>query len=496
MPDLPAPYDLIIVGLGPVGLFAANVFGQKGWKVLAIEQHQKAWPYPRAIAMDDEVLRAIQSVDLLEVFQTQTRSIQGLQFLHRENEAFFTTAHHLEGDFSKGPYLFYQPELEAILKKGTQRFPNVTLQWGTRLDSFEAQANRPVLCHLSRPSGEKSQVFCSYLLGCDGANSTVRKRLNIQENNLNYEGHILKIDAQVKDANLLSFKADYAQKYCSPSRPWVRMRGKGQHCRWEFQFKDHEVENLEQVETDGLRLIQQTGENIDNIELIHSSYYRYRSVVQQTWRKGKVMIAGDAAHLTPPYIGQGMCSGFRDIVNLSWKLEAIHKQTCSETLLDTYDSERIPHMTEFIKLAILVGRVFKTRWYYLLFLLSRLPFIGQYARQFNPKNPRLGLGCFSQLKTARCLFPQFYFHTEADTTVKSDDYIGPNWTFLSIKQLPKVQQSAAQQAGIPILYLDPKLDKHSVLHTWFRRHQVSIILLRPDKYCFGGGHSLPRILQA
>ncbi|MEM6724504.1 MAG: FAD-dependent monooxygenase, partial [Bacteroidota bacterium] len=350
----PASYDLIIIGLGPVGLFAANLFGKMGWSVLAIEQHEKRWPYPRAIAMDNEAFRALQRIDLLDPIQAQTASIGGLQFLHQDNRVFFETGFQIQGDFDKGPYMFYQPELESTLEEGTKRYPNVRLQWGCKLTSFEERKNETVLCNLTPSSGEKTHLSCKYLLGCDGANSTVRTLLGIQEQNLNYDGHILKIDARAKDLSKLSFDAGYAQKNCSTQRAWVRMRGKDDHVRWEFQFKDSEVEDANISEADGLQLIQETGEDISNLELIHCSFYRYRSLVQQSWREGRVLIAGDAAHLTPPYIGQGMCSGIRDIVNLSWKLEAIRKGQYASKLLETYDAERIPHMVHFIRVAIAV----------------------------------------------------------------------------------------------------------------------------------------------
>jgi len=490
-------YDLIIIGLGPVGLFAANVFGAKGWKVLAIEQYAHSWKYPRAIGMDDEILRAIQSIGLLNKILPRTNLIRGLQLLHRDNEVFYTTASPKEGDFERGPYLFYQPELEAILEEGTTRYPNVTLRYNCQLKSILKNEEIVII-----ECGEKDNfqsiepIQCQFLLGCDGAKSTLRQLLQIEEKDLNYAGYILKVDAKAKDLNKITFNKAFAQKYCSTKRAWVRMVGRDDHCRWEFQFKGKNVNPELLSDESALSYIQAAGDDIENLKLINTAFYQYRSVVQKKWRKGRAIIAGDAAHLTAPYIGQGMCAGFRDIVNLSWKLAAIYKNELSTKLLTTYRSERAPHITHLIKVAMVIGYLFKTRWYYLLLMLKKIPFIGKYGEEFNPPIPKLGKGFFASHRRARGIFPQFKLYPSADKLIYSDDWIGEKWALVSLEKLSEKEFESAQHLGVEGFQISEALDKNHKVKTWFRQQKLKVVLLRPDKYIFAAGQDAVTLLTA
>ena len=489
-------YDIIIVGLGPVGLFAANVFGEKGWKVLAIEQHSERWKYPRAIGMDDEILRNLQTINLSSAVLPRTRTIKGLQLLRRDNEVFFTLSNPQDGDFEKGPYLFYQPEFERILEEGAKRFHNVKLLYNCQLESFNNVKNGVDVSCLDKNNPQFIQKFQGrFLIGCDGANSTVRNELGIKEKSLNYDGYILKIDAIANDVSKFNFNIDYAQKYCSTKRAWVRMIGRDLHCRWEFQFKGENPDPNALTEKSALRYIKEAGDDVENIEIINVAFYKYRSVVQEKWRDGNVLIAGDAAHLTAPYIGQGMCGGFRDIINLSWKLEGIINREFSRDILSTYQSERSPHMKHLIRIAISVGYLFKTRLYYILLFLKLIPFLKLNDGEFNPPVPKLGRGFFSKRKYSRGIFPQFKLKTSEGEVINSDDYLGHDWVLISSEAISDNDLRFCQRSGVKLMITDVQKDTQMKINNWLKEKNVKVVLLRPDKYIFSSGNQAQQVLN-
>lgn len=490
-------YDIIIVGLGPVGLFAANVFGKAGWKVLAIEQYETRWPYPRAIGMDDEILRELGAIGLQEEVLARTHEIKGLQFIHKENEVFYTTAFKSEGFLPKGPFLYYQPELEEILEGGSQRYPTVELRYGCKLEDFEQnQEENEVEILLRLSDGNSQKLCCTYLIACDGANSSVRQKLGIKEKSFRYEGYILKIDAEAKDLQKFTYDTEYAQKYCSTDMAWVRMLGRDNHCRWEFQFKG-KVEDPELIsEKQALKYIAAIGEDVENLRIINVAFYRYRSLVQKEWQRGNCFIAGDAAHLTAPYIGQGLCAGIRDISNLAWKLGEIRDGKCDKRLMGSYQKERSPHISRFIFLAMIIGWIFKTRFYHLLLAFKYLPFLNTFDQELDIPPPKLGKGLFDKHKIARRMVPYFPISQAEEKSCMIDELCRGKWTLVNMDQKDSQFLEFAEEHMPEQISLSSSQEVNRHLKKWMDDKKVSWLFIRPDLYIYSAGKTLRELEKA
>ena len=489
-------YDVLLVGAGPVGLFAANVFGQKGLKVLLIEQYPSKIRYPRAIGIDSEVLRTIQSVGLFEEFEPSIRPLKRFQLIHGDNKVLIDTSFTSKGCTEEGTYLFYQPELETILENGIKRFPKVEVKYENQLiDIEETGASQPVRCSIKDKNGNKQTVEAKFLIGCDGANSQVKKLMNFKEKSLNYEGYILKIDAEVASIKALSFNTEIAQKYASLDRPWVRMLGRRNHCRWEFQIKEKDATDDLLGDKVALEHIARTGEDIGNITILNSALYKFRSAYNKDWQKDCVFVAGDAAHVTSPYIGQGMCAGFRDIANLSWKIKEVLDRKSDQTILETYKTERIPNVRTFIRLAILLGLLFKTRLYYLVICLIKIPFLKKLFTSTDVGQPNAGPGYFAKDKLARKLFPQTEIVLNGNQKLKSDNWLNGQWTLLSTSKITDNCNEKAKEYGINTKTITQAIDKNNVLIEWMTKNGTTSILIRPDRYVFASGKDPKKILN-
>lgn len=488
-------YDLIIIGLGPAGLFAANLFGKKGWKVLGIEQYENRWPHPRAIGMDDEILRVLGSIGLQEEMLTRMHRLKGGYLRHGRNKVFASMDIKSDNEYLEKQYLYYQPELEATLEEGTKRYGKVELRYNHELVDFQQISEEEVQLKIKNKEGELLELRANYLIGCDGAKSFVRQKLDIQTHNLNYDGYILKIDAEAKDLSKFDYDTDYFHKYCSSKKPWIRMVGRGNHCRWEFQFKENIEDPKELSNEAALQHIAETGDDISNLSIINVAFYKYQSLVHKTWRKGNCFIAGDAAHLTPPYAGQGLCGGIRDLVNLSWKLEEVRQKQSSKKILETYRTERAPHFTQYIYIAIFIGYLFKTKLYYLFLAFSYLPFLKNIGGKLYIPPPKLGKGFFAMHSTARRVIPYCKVAPKGAVIQFIDEFIGSKWTLLSKLPVDNKLQQLAASINIQILDISEKTAPNEWLTNWMESKRIQCALIRPDLYIFSGGKQLKKVLN-
>jgi len=467
------------------------MWGQRGWKVLAIEQHARQPDFPRAIALDSEIIRAVQSVGLLEEALPLLRPHSGLHLTSARGRPLLHARVGTEDGFAPQA-LFYQPAWEEMLLGGAQRFPSVTLCFGWRAQQLEQHADFVSVQYTHLQTGETRAVRARYVLACDGAHSTVRGLLGIREKSFSYEGTSLKVDARVHGDT--AFPTDGVEKQCSTTLPYVRMAGKDNHRRWEFPIPRNadkaEYERPAKVRA----LVQATGYPLDDTEIVHAVCYRYRAVVQREWRQGRVLLAGDAAHVTPPFIGQGMCGGFRDVVNLDWKLDAVLRGTAPESLLDTYQSEREPHFRFLLRVAVWVGRAFTTPLYRLLLVASYIPVLRTALLHIAVASPPQGKGCFGTGKGARTLFPQAVLAVE-DQAIWSDEYWGTDWVLLSLTPPDAATEMRAQEKNVRIVVLSESLDPSGVLRRWLGTRRIEVALLRPDKYVFATGRSAGKLLR-
>ncbi|MGH3307598.1 MAG: bifunctional 3-(3-hydroxy-phenyl)propionate/3-hydroxycinnamic acid hydroxylase, partial [Nocardioides sp.] len=356
------PTPVVIVGAGPVGLTAATLLGQYGVDCLVLDRWDGACPRPRAVHLDAEVYRVLARLGIGEQFAAVSRPTRGLQLIDRNHRVFalfdLSGKHGVHGHPRAN--MFDQPELEHMLRANLKDQSTVSLRGNVEVTAVVQNSQGRVRVDFTdRLTGEHESVLASHVLGCDGANSVVRTAIGAQMEDLKFEQRWLVVD--------LASRVDLDQwegvhQVCDPERAATYMRISETRYRWEFRLlEDETATGFGSIEA--LRpLIGPWVEDIpnDQLELVRVAEYTFRAQVADRWRDRHVFLLGDAAHLTPPFIGQGLCSGVRDSMNLSWKIAGVLSGDLPQSTLDTYEVERKPHSRAMIQVAMLIG-VFMTQ---------------------------------------------------------------------------------------------------------------------------------------
>ena len=350
-------FDVAVVGLGPVGHVVAALLGQAGHSVGIFDRQPSLYPLPRIGHLDHEVMRIVQAVGDADAFEAAAFACKAYDWLNAAGQVlihFDWSEQEVTGWHSH--YLFYQPDLDAILSQALVRLPNVVVSrgWGAvALDASDAC----VSIRFAEAVGiGNRQITARYLIGADGANSFVRRQSEMGWDDLGFQADWLVVDYRPNDPDA-DIDMPIAGQLCDPARPVSMFRRIGhKHCRWEFMLLPGETR--EQME-DPARIWDLLARWVTPLDgmLVRHAVYTFRSGRARRWRRGRVLLAGDAAHLMPPFLGQGMGSGFRDAMNLSWKLDLVLREAAPDSLLDTYMEEREPHVRAVIDQAVELGRV-------------------------------------------------------------------------------------------------------------------------------------------
>lgn len=344
-----AEYDVVIAGAGPTGLALANFLGRDGVRTLLVERNPTTVAEPRAVSIDDESLRTVQAIGLADGLVPDLNLGYGVHYFGRGRTPFLvvepTT---LEFGWPKRN-AFRQPILEARLRDGLARFDAVTTHFSTTLTGFE-QHEGGVTVRLAGADAPR-EVRGRWLVGCDGGRSTVRKLLDIAMRGSSFEERWLVVDTE--DDPTPSW---HTRVRARPERPSINLPGPHRTRRWEFKLHPHEDEAAMLADVTIERLLADEG-TARHGRIVRRIVYTFHARLADRWREGRVFLAGDAAHLTPPFAGQGMNTGLRDATNLAWKLAAVASGKLPEAVLDTYETERRDHAWSMIELALAIGRV-------------------------------------------------------------------------------------------------------------------------------------------
>lgn len=342
--------DVLIAGCGPVGAILAALLAQQGVRTLVCDRETEVYRLPRAAHFDAEIMRVFQQLGIAEEMLKHSRTIAAYEFINAKGEMLMrfdvpaTTAQGWPASF-----MFHQPALEEAvrIKLGEHQVP-LRLGWG--LTAFAQDADG-VTATLTLGS-ESETVRARFIVGCDGANSLVRKVLDIPLFDYGFDEPWLVVDTIMPDEAHLK---PFGVQLCDPSRPTTIMPMSPGRRRWEFMLLPGESPE-EMMGDEKVAALMQPWKS-PGTEIVRKAVYRFHGLVATRWRKGRVLLAGDAAHQMPPFAGQGMCSGIRDAANLAWKLAMVLKGEASDRLLETYQQERDPHVRGFIQLAIGMGKV-------------------------------------------------------------------------------------------------------------------------------------------
>ena len=355
-------YDVIQIGYGPVSEALALMLGRQGRSVAVCERWSTRYPLPRAVCVDHELYRVLAANGMGEVLPSVTQKGPLYQWFNadwRELLVIDWSAPAISG----GPEVnfVHQPTLEAALDDAVRAQPSVALHLGWEVTGLDQDEGRARVRLRHGDTGEVKELTARYVVGCDGANSIVREAIGGGREDRGFEADWLVIDVLLKDGvTIEKLGIPAAGQYCNPARPTTivpaGVRQGRTFRRWEFMLLPGErVEELEREERVWELLKPWAGP--DDIELVRHKVYNFRSLLAERWRDRRLLIAGDAAHVMPPFMGQGMCSGMRDAWNLAWKLGLILDGRADDRLLDTYQPERLPHVGQITDMAIYLGKI-------------------------------------------------------------------------------------------------------------------------------------------
>ena len=350
---------VIVVGAGPAGCTAALLLADSGIPVTLLERHTQPHPLPRAVHLDDEVTRTLDRIGVAEGFLARSRPGSGLRLLDARHRvmAEFSRGHQAGQHGFPQANMFHQPDLEELMLTRIEAHPLIDFRRGAEVTGIDGTAGplttEPVRVH-ARVAGQTQTFTGPVVLGCDGANSTIRELAGITMDDLGFTERWLVVDIRASDG-LDTW--DGVEQICDPARAATFMHVTGDRYRWEFRLRDGEDQaGLITPAALGQLLRPWTGRgDLDGLQIIRSATYTFRAQMASRFRSGPIFLLGDAAHLTPPFIGQGLAGGLRDADNLAWKLAYVLTGRAGDDLLDTYDSERRPHATALVKKAVRVG---------------------------------------------------------------------------------------------------------------------------------------------
>jgi 3-(3-hydroxy-phenyl)propionate hydroxylase len=349
---------VVIVGAGPAGIAAATLLGQYGVQCLVLDRHETVYPLPRAVHADDEIYRILARLGVGDEFAAHARQAFGLRLLDPDMRVLAELKRNPQRSAAHGfpqMNMFDQPELEAMMRTNLKRYPQVVVRGNVEVTSVtQNQAGQVRVSYLDRVRGGEQSVQANYVLGCDGANSPTRAAIGAHMYGLPFAQDWVVIDVDT-DAELNQWEG--CHQLCNPQRAGTYMRVGQTRYRWEFQLLDGETAANYQTIADIEPLIRPwLGDSpADALKLVRVTAYTFRAQVASRWRDRNVFLLGDAAHLTPPFVGQGMAAGFRDSLNLTWKLVGVLNKSLPESVLDSYEQERKLHAAAMILMAVSVG---------------------------------------------------------------------------------------------------------------------------------------------
>ena len=510
--------DVAIVGYGPVGQALAALLGRAGHRVMVFERFKDIYRLPRAVHLDHEIMRLLQLLGLADVLAEELVPVDDYRWLGGDGELLLRFDRYgLAPSGWEGDYMFFQPELEAAIHRHACIPFGVSVERGWVAEGLKDAGDHVQLTvhrvseeepgQLAR-TGEHRTVRARWLVGADGANSFVRETCGISRRDLGFRERWLVVDAEPDDMGALAHLPVASQR-CDPARPTTIVRSGPRHRRWEFMLLPNEQPS-DFEDTERVWALLEPWYRPEDGPLTRSTVYEFRSMVADEMRNGRVLIVGDAAHLTPPFLGQGLCSGLRDAANAAWKLDLVLRGIAHERLLGTIEAERQPQNETVIRLAIELGKV--------LCQLDPEAAAERDAtlRAAGPPPPLelapLTRGLLHQPigepdPLAGTLSVQGVV-ARAGREGRFDDVIGAGFQLIVAEGDPLDRLSAAERKlldtlGATVASLDPTAphgvqDIDGRLTAWLSEHNAHAVLVRPDFYVFGGAassHALPELLE-
>ena len=495
---LPA-FDVAIVGLGPVGATAAIFLAHAGLKVVAFERDAEVYKLPRAVSFDGEIVRGFQRLGLgAEVagLLQPLRPGERLGFANSKREWLFSNAPTAVGSSGYQSFnMFDQPELEGYLRRTALAAVGVQSHIGAEVTAVDDTGGSVAITARQLGSGEVLTCSCRYLIGCDGASSFVRKEvLRSGWRDLGYDHDWLVVDIITKPGHQLDHRT---MQVCDPERLSTYVCTKDPYRRWEFKLKPGETWE-EMLAPECIHSLIDPWTPRATYAIRRAAVYQFHAAVADSWRRGRVFIAGDAAHQTPPFLGQGMNAGMRDVINLAWKLPLVLSGVAEASLLASYQAEREAHAEDLVDWAVAIGQLMEH-----LAAVEAAQQRGEPPPEVPPKQQSSGYGQGREMPPLRdgvimveqvsdggstgYLFNQPIVSAGEGDAFRLDDRLGPGFALVA-RSRDELRVSPESLAVLK--RLDARcvsLDGLKVCHGRLDRlfEQAAAAVVRPDRYVFG-----------
>ena len=505
-------YDVAIVGYGPVGAIFANLLANYGLKIAVVEQADGIYDKPRAITLDHEALRVFQACGLAAVMEKAIAPHNGSHYLGVDGEVIKMF------DPMPPPYplgwipnaTFVQPDAEQALRDRLAEYKDADVLLSTTGLSL-AQAEDLVSLRVRTEARDEFEITTRYLVGCDGANSFVRRHLGLGLEDLAFDEWWMVVDALTSDVAKRPAKSF---QYCWPSRPGTFVPGPGNLRRWEIKLLPGEDPEAAGAPDNVLKLLRGFTDTSD-LTIWRSAVYRFHALLGQRWRDRRVLLMGDAVHQTPPFLGQGLCAGIRDASNLAWKLAFVLRGNAGDALLDSYETERKPHVRSVVASAKEFGKI-----------IGELDPAAATARDAQLRAelksgkaetirqkfiPDLVGGLIAHgTKLAGQLFVQPHVRAAHGQVRRLDDLLKPEFAIFSathatMSAISEASLSSWQQLGgerVVIAASGESSNRGGVMTVvedgrlfvdWMRKNTVEAVIVRPDRYVFGGARDVVQL---
>ncbi|MBJ7324524.1 MAG: FAD-dependent monooxygenase [Rhodococcus sp.] len=500
--------DVVIIGFGPTGATAANLLGQRGIRTAIVERDISIYPRQRAIASDEDAHRVWQGLGLFDEMLATMSSDVRVHFKNGDRTFLSMTSSQSHGQGVPGMCYYHQPELERVLRQGIERFPTVTVMPG--YDAIDLSQDEESATVTLRPAdgGPDRQITGRYVIACDGGSSSIRKLLGIALPGKHIEEPWF--DIQLRAWYDLPVDAPLDFTFISnPNRPGVDCPCPMGYHRVEFRV--NKGETVEQLQTEeGLRgLLAERGIDYDQVEIYRSWGYTFHIRQAEQWSEGRVFLAGDAAHIMPPFAGQGVSSGVRDVANLCWKLDAVLNAQADPRLLDTYEPERRPNVTKLTEFSLRIGKLVMLGNPTAVRLRDnviraamKVPALGRVITT-NGLKPRYELGtkggffaANTRLRSPRGTFVRQPWVVGSDLApVRLDTILDNSWTWIGFPSAPIPR--ALADAGVREVKLEYAsavathnvqpghyVDSEGVVARQMRKSRANGFLVRPDRFIY------------
>ncbi len=529
-----AAYDVCVVGLGPTGLVLAHLLALRGVSVLVLEREPEYYGMARAVYTDDECLRILQTAGLADDLHADMLVGLPVQWVHADGRVLAQFHDPTRRNGWPTSNFLYQPDFEGTLERRLSQRPGVTVRRGRAVLGIDQDAEGTWVRHQESTgagygrreaeliAGTEEVTRAAYVVAADGGRSTVRTQLGIPMSGKSFPQRWLVIDLRTRDGADAFGHLPYFDFVCDPGLPTVSCPQPGGRHRFEFML--HDGDRTEDFESpDRARDLLARHVDPEQVIIDRQLVYTFNALVADRWRDGRIFLAGDAAHMTPQFIGQGMNAGIRDADNLSWKLADVLVRQADPSLLDSYEQERRPHAKAMIDLSVLNKDIVSTtnpRTIRARNLgiggLMKTPGLRRVLTEMKIKpRPRFRRGAFAGMPRARfgvegTLAPQPAVRTVDGRLLRFDDAVGQGWVVLGIGVDPRevigadlpdrlgatsvvLHAPGTRPTGRPGEHrpraglIDLEAGDGS-FSSWLRRARIapgSVVILRPDKFVFG-----------